>query len=211
MRVMRMAATLAAVGAGATMLPTWAASCTQTIKPSQAYLRKVDVLVKKLKVDDKTKAEFKSRLLASADTAWVCTKSDACCTDIPLTVAQAQSSTTSCTVGVAFPYSELMIARDGGNYKPKISWKLKFDGVPPDYQFGSSGIKIDIMGGSFPPVHTQGNDKCKSGDTTDQYQCRGNGKKDAQAAHKANVYPKDHPNDPKYRCDNIDPLIVNVE
>lgn len=191
--------------------PTWADSCVRETTPSAAYLRKVDALVRKLKASKSVRADFRAKLQENANKERVCTKNDSCCTDIPLYVTMAVASTTKCEVAVDFRYSKLTIDRNHGNHTPQITWKLVFEGVPPDYQFGTSGIKIDVMGGFFPPVHTMGADKCTNGTAGDQYICKGNGKKDAQAGHKANVYPKAHPNEAAYRCDNIDPLINNID
>jgi hypothetical protein len=110
---------------------------------------------------------------------------------------------------VTFPYHELKIQRDGGRFKPKISWKLDPQGVGP-HHFGSSGIEV-LRPGSAWPVETTGPEKCRYDGTQDSFRCKGNGKKYGRADHQANVYPEGHLDDAMYRCLDVDPLIHNVD
>ena len=206
------------VVAGFVVVSGWVAAaddqaiCLSDIQPSKRLLEKIDNQTAALSGTAEEKSSFKSRLILTASQRWTCSTLNqaTCCENIPLAVIPNSISTNKCYGAVSFPYGELTIIRNGGGFKPVVSWVLSPTATPPPYEFGSVGIEIVKIFGSTQPVDTSGSDKCKYKGTHDQFKCKANGKKFAKADHLANVYVAGHLDEADYRCLNIDPLIANA-
>lgn len=180
-------------------------TCKSKMTPSVSLLKRIDRAMDRYKGS----AALAPIHLLDEQTLWTCSKDteQTCCQNIPLTVLLDQTGT---VCAVAFPYGELTIKRDNGNFKPKLGWVLMQAANPPAYVFGTDGIEIVPAGTSAPPVDTSGADKCKYDGSFDRYRCKDNGKNKAKAGHIANVFPVGQVDDPAFRCGNIDPTISNT-
>lgn len=187
--------------------------CTSPMEPSKGLLAKIDAAERSWTGSADAKAPLKSLLVSKAAVRWTC-KNDAneqvCCRDIPLELVPVESSKTQCKVLVGFPYGELRIKRNNGSFKPRISWRLDPAMSPPAHMFGSAGILITPIGADPLPVDGDGMERCNYNHKVDTFRCKSNGKK-TKAEHVANVYPNNQVDQLEFRCENIDPPILNAD
>lgn len=176
--------------------------CKSRMTPSPSLLKRIDQATSRYKGS----AALAPKNLLDAGTLWTCSKDheQICCHDIPLTLVLDSSG----NCAVAFPYGELTIKRDHGNFKPLLKWVLSPAANPPTYVFGTDGIEIVPTPGWTPPVNK--GDKCLYDGSFDSHHCKANGKNKAKAGHLANVFPVGKVDLPAFRCGNIDPTISNT-